>query len=51
MDAFTKDVDNVIGKLDSYYILEEDTADVEGLPPLNQSDDEYNLFPLDVDYE
>jgi hypothetical protein len=51
MDAFTKDVDNIIGKFDYSYILEEDTADVEGLPTLNQSDYEYNLSPLDVDYE
>jgi hypothetical protein len=51
MNAFTKDVDNIIEKIDSSYILEEDTADVEGLPPLDDPDDESNLPPLDVDYE
>jgi hypothetical protein len=51
MNAFTKDVDNIIGKFDSSYILEEDTADFEGLPPLDEPDDESNLPPLDVDYE
>jgi hypothetical protein len=51
MHAFTKDDDNIIEKFDSFYILEEDTADVEGLPPLNEPDDESNLPPLDVDYE
>jgi hypothetical protein len=51
MTDFTNDVDNIIEKLDSSYILEEDTADVEGLPPLNKCDDESNLPPLDVDYE
>jgi hypothetical protein len=51
LDAFTKDVDNIIGKFDSLYIFEEDTADVEDLTPLHESDDESNLPPLDVDYE
>jgi hypothetical protein len=48
---FTNDVDNIIGKFDSSYILEEDTAGVEGLPPLDESDDEHNLPTLDVDDE
>jgi hypothetical protein len=51
MTDFSNDVENIIGKFDSSYILEEDTADVEGLPPLDESDDESNLPPLDVDYE
>jgi hypothetical protein len=40
MNAFTKDVDNIIGKFEFSYILEEETADAEGLPPLDTSDDE-----------
>jgi hypothetical protein len=51
MDAFTKDFDNIIEKIDSSYILKEDTSDVEGLPPLYEPDDESNLPPLEVDYE
>jgi hypothetical protein len=51
MNAFPKDVDNIIEKFEYSYILEEDTADVEGLPPLDEPDDESNLPPLDVDYE
>jgi hypothetical protein len=48
---FTKDVENIIGKFDSSCILEEVNADGKGLPPFDESDDESNLPPLDVDYE
>jgi hypothetical protein len=51
LDNLKKDVDNIIEKLDSSYILEEDTADVEVFPPLDEYDKESNLPPLDVDYE
>jgi hypothetical protein len=50
-NAFTKYVDKIIEKFGSSYILEENTADFKGLPPLDESDDESNLPPLDVDYE
>jgi hypothetical protein len=51
LDAFTKDVDNIIEKFDSSYIFEEDNTDVEDLTHLRESDDESNLPPLDLDYE
>jgi hypothetical protein len=51
INDFTNDAVNIIGKFDTSKILEEDTADVEGLPPLDESDDESNLPPSNVDYE
>jgi hypothetical protein len=49
MAAFTIKIDDIIGKFDPSFIFEEETADFETLPSLDDTQDETDLPPLDVD--
>jgi hypothetical protein len=51
MAAFTTKIDDIIGKFDPSFILEEETAEFETLPSLDDTQDETDLPPLDVDEE
>jgi hypothetical protein len=48
MADFTTKIDDIIGKFEPYFILEEETAEFENLPPLDDTQDEIDLPPLDV---
>jgi hypothetical protein len=50
MTAFTTNIDDIIGKFDTSFILEEETAEFEMLPSLDETEDESDI-PLDVDDE
>jgi hypothetical protein len=49
MAAFTTKIDDIIGKFDPSFILEEETAEFETLPSFDVTQDETDLPPLDVD--
>jgi hypothetical protein len=49
MATFTTKIDNIIGKFDPSFILEEETAEFETLPSLDDTQDETYIPPLDVD--
>jgi hypothetical protein len=49
MTAFTTKIDDIIGKFDASFILEEEKAEFETLPSLDETQDESDLPPLDVD--
>jgi hypothetical protein len=51
MTAFTTKIDDIIGKFDPSFILEEETAGFETLPSVDETQDESDLPPLDVDEE
>jgi hypothetical protein len=51
MTAFTTKIDDIIGKFDPSFILEEETAEFETLPSLNETQDESDQPSLDVDDE
>jgi hypothetical protein len=55
MADFTTKIDDIIGKFDPSFILEEETAEFETLPSLDdtqdETQDETDLPPLDVDDE
>jgi hypothetical protein len=53
MAAFKTKIDDIIGKCDPSFILEEETAEFETLPSLDDTQDETYLpvQPLDVDDE
>jgi hypothetical protein len=51
MADFTTKIDNIIGKFDPSFILEEETAEFETLPSLDDTQDETDLPPPDVDEE
>jgi hypothetical protein len=49
MADFTTKSDDIVGKFDLSFILEEETAEFETLPSLDDTQDETDLPPLDVD--
>jgi hypothetical protein len=51
MTAFTTKIDDIIGKFYPSFILEEETAELETLPSLDDTEDESNLPPLEVNDE
>jgi hypothetical protein len=51
MTAFTTKIDDIIGKFNPSFILEEETDEFETLPSLDETEDESNIPPLDVDDE
>jgi hypothetical protein len=51
MTAFTTNIYDIIGKFDPSFILEEYTAELETLPSLDETQDESDQPPLDVDDE
>jgi hypothetical protein len=51
MAAFTTNIDDIIGKNCPSFILEEETAEFETLPSLDDTQDETDLPPLDIDDE
>jgi hypothetical protein len=51
MAAFTTKIDDIIGKFDPSFILEEETAEFETPPSLDDTQDETDLPPIDVDDE
>jgi hypothetical protein len=51
MASFTTKIDDIIGKFEPSFILEGKTAEFEALPPLDDTQHEKDLEPLDVDDE
>jgi hypothetical protein len=51
MTAFTTKIDDIIGKFDPSFILEEETAEFETLPSLDENQDVSDLPLLDIDDE
>jgi hypothetical protein len=49
MAAFTTKIDDIIGNFDPSFILEEETAEFETIQSLDDTQDETDLPPLDVD--
>jgi hypothetical protein len=51
MTAITTKIDDIIGNFDPSFILEEETAEFETLLSLFETEDEFDLPPIDIDEE